>query len=291
MTNYPIVLGGNRVAAERAPHNAARAAQITTLRGRAPRLCLVAFGGETGQASHLAAKQRACAAAGVEARTLILEVGSSGDVAADRMRAQLEQDQPDALFLQFPFPPELDETRLIEAIPEALDVDIMGARRIEQFMRGAAPFPPVTVSAGLQLLEAYQIDIQALRGVVVGEGNPFCLMFREALTRRGANMEPLVAPDAPDLRSRVSDAQLVVVAAARPGLLSSADLTAGTVALDVGYYNPGARGDIDAASGIAHLHSFAPVPGGIGPVTISALIERVIEFASTGRAAAGPDQT
>src|SRR5690606_10559694 len=102
-------------------------------------------------------------------------------------------------------------------------------------------------------------------------------MFRAALARRGARMGPLVPPTAADLAERARAARLVVVAAARPGLVDSATLAPGTVAIDSGYYNPGGRGDIDTAGGTAHLAALAPVPGGLGPMTVSMLLERTIE--------------
>ena len=293
MSQSPIIMDGRRLAARRAPAIAAGAARVAAARGRPPHLLLAAFDDGSGQAPHLAGKLRACAAAGVETSTLLLEPNTNAAAGADLLRQQLSESAPDALFLQFPYPEGLDPAPLIEAIPAELDVDIMTPARVEKYLLGGSPFPPVTVSAALQLIESYAIDIQGLRGVVVGAVTPFCLMFREALTRRGAHLEPIIAANAPDLKLHVLDAQLVVVAAATPGILRSSDLTAGTVAIDSGYYNPGGLGDIDLSDGIEHLHSFAPVPGGIGPMTVCTLIERVIEFASlsTGRATARADQT
>ena len=83
------------------------------------------------------------------------------------------------------------------------------------------------------------------------------------------------------------DAQLVVVTAARPGLVRAVDHAEGAVVIDVGYYNAGGRGDVDVTGGTAHLRALAPVPGGIGPATIAMLVERVIEFAEGSSDGAG----
>ena len=99
------------------------------------------------------------------------------------------------------------------------------------------------------------------------------------MTCRGAGPSGVVFPDAEDLAGRLADALLAVVTVGRPGFLPSTALADGAVAIDVGYFNPGGRGDIDTRPGVGHLAALAPVPGGIGPMTISLLIERVIEFA------------
>ncbi len=73
--------------------------------------------------------------------------------------------------------------------------------------------------------------------------------------------------------------RLVVVAAGRPGAVSAQAMAPGTVAIDLGYHNTGGRGDIDTTGGFDHLRAIAPVPGGIGPMTVSVLIERTIAAA------------
>jgi methylenetetrahydrofolate dehydrogenase (NADP+)/methenyltetrahydrofolate cyclohydrolase len=137
------------------------------------------------------------------------------------------------------------------------------------------------VSAALLLLDDYDVSIDGLSGIVVADDHPFSRMLRAALARRGAHMGSLVDPSATDLDARVRSAELVVVSAASPGLVQSTDIAPGAIAIDVGYFNPGGRGDIDPAGGFDHLAALCPVPGGIGPMTISALLERVVLFAES----------
>jgi methylenetetrahydrofolate dehydrogenase (NADP+) / methenyltetrahydrofolate cyclohydrolase len=258
---------------------AGRAAAVFDRRGRPPRLVIVAFRDGHGRVPHVDRKIRMCAAAGIAVTPLVIPSGVHTHDALARMRRVLDDGLFDGVFVQFPFPAAIDGGAFASAIPVALDVDIMTPVRSARFMSGIDTLPPVTVSAGLLLLEEYDVSIDGRRGIVVADESPFSLMFRAALVMRGAEMSGLVAPTAPDLDQRVHDAGLVVVAAGTPGLVRSATLSRGAVAIDAGYFNPGGHGDIDLSGGIEHLAAIAPVPGGIGPVTVSALLERVVLFA------------
>ena len=92
-------------------------------------------------------------------------------------------------------------------------------------------------------------------------------------------MQPILPADDAALLQGVQQAALVVVAASDPGVVPSTALAAGSICIDVGYFNSGGRGDVDTAGGVAHLGAFSPAPGGIGPMTVSVLVERVIAFA------------
>lgn len=275
----PIILDGARLARERASALAARAAAVAASRGYAPRLALVAFADERGATPFAERKARAAADVGVEIVTSALPAGVTTGEVEREVRALLGRGPWDGVFVEFPFPPGVDGDAVTALIPEAADLDIMTPARVRRFLDGYDPLPPLTIAAGLELLDAYTVPVEGLRGVVIAESSPFAHCFREALARRGAAMAPLLEPEAPDLEHHLRDAELVVVSAGRPGLVGSGSLAPGAVVIDVGYFNDGGRGDVDTTEGIAHLAAIAAVPGGVGPMTISALLERLIAFA------------
>jgi methylenetetrahydrofolate dehydrogenase (NADP+)/methenyltetrahydrofolate cyclohydrolase len=278
----PVVLDGVTLAERRAPLLAERAAAVRGRRGHAPAFVIVAFGDDRGHVPHVARKTRMCAAAGVAATPLVMRPDVPTGEAIGRMQDAVNHGRFDGVFVQFPFPGTIAGDAFAAALPVELDVDIMTPVRTARFMNGHAALPPVTVSACLLLLDAYGVSIVERRGIIVADESPFSLMFRRALSLRGARMQELVGPTAPDLIERVGAADVVVVAAAAAGLVHSAMLSPGTIVIDAGYFNPGGRGDIDVTGGIDHLAALAPVPGGIGPMTVSSLIERVILFAEGG---------
>ena len=272
----PRILDGRALAERRRPLHAERARRVAASRGRAPAAHIVGFGDAPGVLPRFVERKlRACAHAGVLASADILGPDAA---TADVMRALgATPAHADGLFLEFPYPAGVDGYAVASAIPVALDVDVMTRERERRFFEGDGA-PPVTVAAALALLDEGGVDVAGLEGVLVAERSSFVEMFAESLARRGASMSIVAPADAGEARA----AQLVVVAAARTGLVRAAELASGAVVIDVGYYNAGGRGDVDVSGGIGHLAAIAPVPGGIGPATISLLVERVIEFAEGG---------
>jgi methylenetetrahydrofolate dehydrogenase (NADP+)/methenyltetrahydrofolate cyclohydrolase len=196
----------------------------------------------------------------------------------------LEAGSYDGVFIEFPFPAGISAAELTALIPASRDIDIMTEGRTRRYLAGLDPHPPLTISAALELLAAYGVEIAGLPGVVVAEPTPFALIFREAFARRGAEMREIISPDAPDLEALTRGAKVVVATAARPGLLRTGWLERGAVVIDAGYFNPHGHGDIDTSDGIGHLSAFAPVPGGVGPMTVSTMIERLLDWAERSEA-------
>ena len=274
-----LILDGAGLARRRQRMIAERAAAVCARRGYAPSFILVAFGDEQGHARHVSRKQRMGVEAGVDLTPLIVAPRAQTGDAIVGLRRLMAARPFDGIFLQFPFPDTIDGDALADVVPVELDVDIMTPVRTARYMNGTEDLPPVTVSAALLLLEEYAVSIEGRHGIVVAEDHPFSRMLHAALARRGADMRNLVDPAAPDLDEHIRAADLVVVSAGMPGLVLSTNIASGAVAIDVGYFNPGGRGDIDLSGGIDHLAALCPVPGGIGPMTISALLERVVLFA------------
>lgn len=271
-----LVLDGTALSAARAPALALRGQSVATNRGYRPRLVLVAFADALGSAPYSARKVRACAAAGVDVLPLILPPDITTAIATQRLRTCLEEERYDAVFLEFPFPDQVDGNALVDLVPASYDVDIMTDEQVSAYMSGATNVPPLTVSAGLELLDAYGVNVSGKSGCIVGPDIPFNQMFSEALARRGVLMRPILAPDDEQLHHHLQQANLVVASASVAGVLLSSSLSPGTIVIDAGYFNVGGKGDVDITDGVTHLSAIAPVPGGIGPMTVSMLVDRVI---------------
>jgi methylenetetrahydrofolate dehydrogenase (NADP+) / methenyltetrahydrofolate cyclohydrolase len=272
------LLDGRALAARRAPEIARRAAGVAYHRGRAPTLLLLAFADDAGHAAHVDGKLRACAAAGIDAVLLLIAPGTATAGVSGALAQAIDTSRPDAVFVQIPFPDGIDGDVVAAAIPYDADVDIMSPSRIAQYRRTPGEAPPVTITAATLLLAEHGVSVDGRRGLVVAEPSPFADMFAEELARHGADMS-LVDPTSRELEEQVRAAGVVVAAVGRPGMLRSDALAPGAIALDIGYFNEGGRGDIDTAPGVEHLRAIMPVPGGVGPMTVSALLERVVLFA------------
>lgn len=271
----PLILDGARLARERIPDLSRRAERVRERRGTAPRLLLVAFENETGRAPWVSGKLRACEEAGVDVRSLVLAEGTATAEALRRLDGAAVRAQADGVFVQFPFPPGIDGDALSAAIPADADIDVMNPANVEDYLAGRGDDPPLTVAAVVALLTGRGIDLTGGTGRIVGEQTPFNAMLAEALARQGAPTTR-VAPGTPAMAELLEGSTVVVTMAARPGVLRSSDVPAGAILVDGGYFNRGGRGDVDPTPGIDHLRAWAPVPGGVGPMTVSALLEAVI---------------
>lgn len=273
-----LILDGRLLAERRLPTLHDRARRVREVRGTSPRLLLVAFAEVDGRAPWVSRKVRAGAEAGVDARPLILPEDLGTDGAATALERAIQDTRPDGILLQLPFPPGIDLDVLTAAVPPKADVDVMKPERFRAFMAGRLDRQPATVAAALALLEDGHVDLSGRQGVVIGEEMPFTSMLRETLARRGVQMA-IVPPESGGLQERLADATLVVTYVCRSGAVRAGDLAPGSVVIDGGYFNPGGRGDVDLSGGVEHLEALAPVPGGVGPMTVSALMEGVIAAA------------
>lgn len=277
----PLILDGRLLAERRLPALRDRARRVHDLYGTPPRLLLMAFAEPDGRAPWVSRKLRAGAAAGVDVQLLVLPAGTETRGATAALERAVADSRPDSILLQVPFPPGIDLDVLVAVVPPEADVDVMRPERCRAFMAGRLDRPPATVAAVLTLLEDGRVDVRGRAGVVIGEEMPFTAMLREALARSGARVV-IVPPGSGELQERLAHAILVVTSVNRVGAVRSTDLAPGAVVIDGGYFNPGGLGDIDVTGGVDHLEALGPVPGGVGPMTVSMLLEGVI-VAAEGR--------
>ncbi len=274
----PLILDGRALAAARHPAIRARARAVATRRGRPPRLLILAFEGPSGRAPWIDGKLRACREAGVDTRTLVLPHGVGTAETRAKFKASVAADEADGVFVQFPFPPDVDSAGVSGVIPAGADIDVMRPDRVREYLAGTGPTPPLTVTAILALLDAHIVELTDEPAVVIAEGTEFDRMLAEALRRRGAQVR-IEHPDTSGLRDRLVGARVVITSLARPSVVRSGHVAPRSVLVDGGYFNPGGRGDVDLTDGIDHLRALAPVPGGVGPMTVSALVDAVVDRA------------
>lgn len=271
-----VILDGRALSQDREAALRLRSAEIVRVRGRAPRLLILAFADEEGEPPWVRGKQAACRAVGIEVEAVVLPRGVDTTEALARFHDRLRTARADAVFVQFPFPTGLDGDALAEAIPPEADIDLMHPDRVRNYLAGGAAAPPLTVRAILALLDAHGVTLADQPTSVLARGTPFDHMLAEALRRRGARVH-MGARDTSD--ARVAASRIVITGLSESGSVSGTHLPPGAVVVDGGYFNPGGRGDVDVSGGVEHLRALAPVPGGIGPMTVSLLLEAVVERA------------
>jgi methylenetetrahydrofolate dehydrogenase (NADP+)/methenyltetrahydrofolate cyclohydrolase len=275
------ILDGRALAAELSTAAAERSAQLRA-RGSAPRLEVVVAGDDAASATYVRALRTAGTKAGVDVGVAQLPA----DCDEARLRAVLHMLGEDPLvhgvILQQPLPPHLALRRIVEMMPAAKDVDGANPLNFGRLaFRSGTELVAATPSAVMLLLD--RSERRALRGMracVVGRSSVVGLPVALLLLARDATVT-IVHRGTTDLAARTSEADVVVAAAGMPGLIRAEMIAPGATVIDVGtnYVDGKLVGDV-AYDEVAEIAGeITPVPGGVGPVTNTALMMNVLTAA------------
>jgi methylenetetrahydrofolate dehydrogenase (NADP+)/methenyltetrahydrofolate cyclohydrolase len=182
--------------------------------------------------------------------------------------------------LQTPLPDGLRLADLASAIDPAKDVDGANPLSLGRLVAVLPAFAPATATAVVELLDHYQVRLDGVRAVVVGRSAVVGKPLAHLLLNRDATVT-VCHSRTPDLASVTRTAQVLVVAAGRPGLIGADHVSPGAVVVDVGTNatpDGGLIGDV-AADAASVAGAITPVPGGVGPVTTAVLIRNVVDAA------------
>src|SRR5215208_1913906 len=250
-------------------------------RGVVPGLAVVLVGADPASAVYVRNKMRACADVGIRS----FRFDFTDDVAADRVIATIEElnRRPDVhgILVQLPLPPQLAVTRVLRTISADKDVDGFHLYNVGGLVLGDTVFPPCTPYGVMKLLEHEGISVEGKNVVVVGASNivgkPMALM----LMQRDATV-CICHAKTRDLAQFTILADILVVAAGMPNLILPQMVRTGAVVIDVGINRlPDGRlvGDVDFAGVREKASYLTPVPGGVGPMTVTMLLVNTISSA------------
>jgi methylenetetrahydrofolate dehydrogenase (NADP+)/methenyltetrahydrofolate cyclohydrolase len=256
---------------------AARAAELTVA-GRQPRLAVVTATDDEASAAYVRSIANAAGKEGIACD--LLRTTTVAGVSATL--AQLADDpEVHGVMLQTPLPEGALLADLARAIPAGKDVDGASPESLGRLTAGLPAFAPATAEAVLALLDYYQVELHGRRAVVVGRSVVVGKPVAHLLLDRHATVTISHSRTA-DLAAITRQADVLVVAAGRAGLIGPGHVSPGTTVIDVGTNvtdDGRLAGDVDpAVAGVAA--ALSPVPGGVGPVTTALLLRHVVEAAS-----------
>lgn len=246
--------------------------------GLTPGLAVVLVGEDPASAIYVANKVKACAQAGIRSFHHHLDSAVGTDELVNLIGALNIDDQVHGILVQLPLPPQVDMSAVLEAIAPHKDVDGFHLYNVGGLVTGNTIFSPCTPYGVVKLLESEGIVVEGQNVVVVGASNivgkPMALM----LMQRDATVAICHAKTR-DLAQFTILADILVVAAGVPGLIVPQMVKRGAVVIDVGINRlPDGRivGDIDFAGVAAKASYVTPVPGGVGPMTVTMLLENTL---------------
>jgi len=259
---------------------AQRAAALTA-RGRQPGLAVILVGDDPASATYVKNKVKACADAGVHS---VLEKYDATLSEADLL-ARLDALNADptihGILVQMPLPRHIDPHKVIERISTAKDVDGYSVQSAGDLMAGLPGFRPCTPYGCMKLIESTGVPIKGKHAVVIGRSNTVGKPMALLLLQANATVTICHSATA-DIGAHTRQADIVVVATGRRDTLRGDMVKPGAIVIDVGINrNDEGKlcGDVDFAS-VAPVASFiTPVPGGVGPMTITMLLMNTIESA------------
>lgn len=271
-------------------------------RGRRPGLGVVLVGEHPASAVYVRSKTGACEELGMHHETRTLPASASTEEVVDVVEKLNHRSEIHGILVQLPLPPQVDATRVLDVVDPVKDVDGFHPDNVGRLVQKRPRFVPCTPAGIMELLERYDIDVAGKRAVVIGRsdivGKPMALLLMHA----NATVTVCHSRTA-DLAAVAREADLLVAAMGRAGLVRAEFVKPGAVVVDVGMNTiedpaeardllepsrlPGFQkrgralvGDVHAPSVALVAGAMTPVPGGVGPLTIALLLKNTVKAAS-----------
>jgi len=258
--------------------------RVAVQRAGSPAVTLATVVAADDRPSHVQVGYKHDAAAAVGLRTVGATLpGTASQAAVEETVCRVAQDPAvHGVFVQLPLPDGVDSGAVLDLVPVDKDVDGLGARSLGRLVRAEPGHAPAAARAVLRTLEHYRRDAPGQHAVVVGD-SPFLARPLALLLARPplAASVTLARPDTPGLDRLCLEADLLVSAADRPGLVTEALVREGATVVDAGVTRTptGLVGDVDADEVLRRAGALVPSPGGLGPVTVACLLQATFEAA------------
>jgi len=283
------VLDGRKLSSEIRQELAERVAALAE-RGVTPTLAGVLVGEDAGSASYVRLKEKGCNEVGVRPEMVRLAQDYTQKDLLTRVRELSNRKDVHGIFVQLPLPPQFEENAILDAVAPEKDVDGFHSISVGRSWLGQEAFVPATPSGIMQMLRRYgYTDLRDKHAVIVGVDNLVGKPIASLLAQDdiGANVT-LCHPDTSELADITRQADVLVVSVNRPAFITADMVKDGVIAFDFGANyvdDPSAKngyrlvGDIDFEPVSQRAEAITPVPGGLGPMTVTMLLAHTVQAA------------
>lgn len=272
------IIDGKLVSAALREEIKCEVAQLKDTHGITPGLAVIIVGENPASKVYVRNKHKACLEAGMTSYEIALPEETSEEELLARIEELNNDSRVDGILVQLPLPKHINEDRVINAIVPCKDVDAFHPVNVGRIMTGKYSFLPCTPAGIMSLLDYYKIDISGKSCVVIGRSNivgkPMALLLLE---RNGT--VTVCHSRTKDLAAVTREADILVVAIGRAEFVSGDMVKPGAVVIDVGINrldNGRLVGDVEFASAAEKAAYITPVPGGVGPMTITTLLRNTL---------------
>ena len=287
-----MILNGKQIASE---IRAELREQISTLAAcglRTPKLAIVIVGHNPASETYVSNKMKACAEVGIEVERIALEQSVSEQELLDVVHQLNDDPSVDGFIVQLPLPDHITETAILSAISYRKDVDGLTPENVGRTVQGLPSIISATPRGIRELLARYNIATEGKHVVVIGRSNivgkPIAMLLMQRPYLSLPSMSAASLGDATvtichsktrDLAAICRTADIIIVAAGCPKLLTADMVKEGAVVIDVGINRVVGKlvGDVDFENVAPKASYITPVPGGVGPMTIVSLLQNTLQ--------------
>lgn len=242
-------------------------------------LATILVGDDPASETYIRLKHKAAEEAGIRPLDKRLASDTSEEEILELVGTLNDDDAIDGILVQTPLPADVDEITVTDAVAAEKDVDGFNPLNTGRLYRGRPTLVPATAAGVMRLLDEYEIELAGRHAVVIGRSDRVGKPLAHLLLQRNATVT-LCHSRTRYLERHTRDADVLVVAVGRAGLVSRDMVKSGAVVVDVGMNRgeSGLVGDVDAD--VAERASFfTPVPGGVGPMTIAMVLANTVRAA------------
>lgn len=255
---------------------------IARLKGHniVPGLAVVIVGENPASQSYVRSKERACKKLGIYSEKIALEADASQSTVLELIDRLNKDDKIHGILIQLPLPKHMDAFRIIEAINPSKDVDGFHPINVGKVMIGEEGMKPCTPFGIMKILEYYHIDVAGKHAVILGRSNIVGKPAASLLLEKNATVT-ICHSKTENLKEMLLSADILVVAVGKPQYVTADMIKNGAVVIDVGINRVDEHlvGDVDYEAVKEKASYLTPVPGGVGPMTITMLMHNTVEVA------------
>lgn len=256
-----------------------RVAALETEYGRKPCLAVIIVGENPASQSYVRGKIKACAFVGMDSRLIELPESVSQEVLLAKIAELNADDAVDGLLVQLPLPKHIDEDAVIDAISVEKDVDGFHPGNVAALWLGKPCMVPCTPKGVMMMIESTGVPVAGKKAVVIGRSNIVGKPVAKLLLDANATVTIAHSRTA-DLPAVCREADILVVAIGRPKFVTADMVKPGAVVIDVGINRQADGtlcGDVDFDAVAPLTSHITPVPGGVGPMTITVLMSNTVD--------------
>ncbi|MCB0309437.1 MAG: bifunctional methylenetetrahydrofolate dehydrogenase/methenyltetrahydrofolate cyclohydrolase FolD [Bdellovibrionales bacterium] len=276
-------LDGRLVAASYRNELKSEIENIQNTKGIQPCLAVILVGDDPASQVYVGGKIKACQEVGILSMEFRFPVGVEKEKLQKKITELNEDPNVHGILVQLPLPHHLDESEVISWISPKKDVDGLTSENMGLFWRGQPRVVACTPLGVMKILEYYDLNVSGMKAVVVGRSNivgkPMALLLQNA----GATVS-VCHSKTEDLKFYTQNADIVVAALGRPQFLKKEHFNKNALVVDVGMHRVISTGklcgDVDPEGLEGWIKAITPVPGGVGPMTITMLLHNTLRLAT-----------